>query len=242
MPLHQSNGRRPGSDIDTEGYELPIDIGSTHFLAFNKFASARPHLLLLTEDGYERQYTALGEHDMTAVHKVLSCLNGTGPRRYTAIYNCGIDGGCSRLHKHMQVFPVSDESRKGERFPIWPDAVTTAESSSVPFHFFMHRFEKGFPPTSTLLHVYRQLLGQAEKVWLEHEKGLERPEGHAIPHNVIIDRNWMVVIPRRKAGWRGADANAAGMLGMVWVKSEETMRLWTENGPAHVLSEVGIPC
>lgn len=40
---------------------------------------------------------------------------------------------------------------------------------------------------------------------------------------VIVDGDGMVVIPRCAAGDGFVGANAAGMLGMVWTQSEETM-------------------
>lgn len=65
------------------------DIGSTHFLITNKFCFARPHLMLLTSDGHQRQYEPLHENDLGAAWSVLSTIG----RDYIAFYNCGRDGG-----------------------------------------------------------------------------------------------------------------------------------------------------
>ena len=62
--------------------------------------------MLLTVDGHKRQYQALDREDWQALHGVL-CSQGS---EYVAFYNCGQDGGCSRLHKHMQLIPKSKAS------------------------------------------------------------------------------------------------------------------------------------
>jgi ATP adenylyltransferase len=189
----------------------------------NKFPSARPHFLILTEDGFRRQYEALNTDDLTAAHHVISSLRS----RHLMIFNCGIDGGCSRLHKHMQVFPAPDG------FTLWPDS----EIPQPPVKFFMHRFQKGLPEADELLRIYRALLRRAERAL-----GHAALEGEAaVPHNVIMDRSWLVVVPRRSAGWDGISTNAAGMLGMVWVNNEEKMNLWLKRGPANVLARLGVP-
>ncbi|KAM3543939.1 hypothetical protein ARSEF1564_003160 [Beauveria bassiana] len=62
---------RPGSDIDTNGYEIG-HVGGSHVLVANKFCYARPHYLLLTEDGYARQYEPLNRSDLAAAWALLS--------------------------------------------------------------------------------------------------------------------------------------------------------------------------
>ncbi|KAK4183621.1 hypothetical protein QBC35DRAFT_477992 [Podospora australis] len=226
----QSSGCRPGSDIDVSGYEV-ADLGSTHLVAFNKFASARPHLLVLTQDGYRRQHEPLNIDDLTALrHVLLSLADST--RRYMAIFNCGIDSGCSRLHKHMQVFPVVPG------FPLWPDSEDSTVQASVPFQCFVHRLNGDeLPSAEEVTAVYTKLLDRAKSALA----AVGYPLDGEVPHNLILDRKWIVVVPRRQAGVNGADANAAAFLGMVWVSDEVKMKRWTEQGPANVLSQIALP-
>ncbi|KAK4034967.1 hypothetical protein C8A01DRAFT_18285 [Parachaetomium inaequale] len=220
---------RPGSDIDVSGTEI-TDVGSTHLLAFNMFPAARPHFLLVTQDGFRRQHEELDRDDMTALWQVMSSFK---QKRYLAIFNCGINAGCSRLHKHMQLFPAPAP----DDFALWPDRDDDSARSALPFQCFVHRFQNGFPSVDTLTAIYQTLLRQAENaVGCPAKK-----EREAIPHNVVLDRKWIMVTPRRTAGLNGAGANAAAMLGMVWVANEEMLNLWTELGPANVLAHVGIP-
>ncbi|KAK4245716.1 hypothetical protein C7999DRAFT_16125 [Corynascus novoguineensis] len=228
QPSSRPSGCRPGGDITVSGYELAT-IGTTHLLMANKFPSARPHYLILTQDGFRRQHEALDMDDMTAARHVLSSLSRC--RRHLVIFNCGIDGGCSRMHKHMQVFPAP-----ASEFPLWPDNV--AEEPKLPFKAFMRRFRNGvLPEPRELLDIYRALLRRAERA-----VGHAALEGEAaVPHNVILDRNWLVVVPRLSGAWDGLSTNAAGMLGMVWISSEDKLDVWLERGPANVLAQVGVP-
>lgn len=215
------------------GYKV-ADIGSTHLAAFNKFSSARPHLLVLTQDGFRRQHEPLDIDDVTSLRNILLSLDDGGTAsNYLAIFNCGIESGCSRLHKHMQVFPAAPD------FPLWPDSEDAGgQPAGLPFQCFVHHFgEDGLRVGSAqeVTEIYQKLLSRVESVL---SPGLKTA---TIPHNVILNRKWIVVVPRRKAGVNGADVNAAGFLGMVWVSSEDKMTRWTEQGPGAVLREVGLP-
>ncbi|KAL2167545.1 hypothetical protein VTG60DRAFT_1131 [Thermothelomyces hinnuleus] len=225
-----SSGCRPGSDIDVSGYEV-ADIGSTHLLAYNKFAAARPHLLLVTQDGYRRQHERLDRHDFAALCQVLSALQRR--ERYLAIFNCGVDGGCSRLHKHLQVFPAPSAGD----FALWPDRHDPATWPALPFECFIHRFGAEFPSADALTGIYETLLSQAERA-VGYEPDEESKK--AVPHNVVLDRKWILVVPRRNAGLNGVVVNAAAMLGMVWVANDEMLERWKELGPANLLARVGV--
>lgn len=49
-----------------------------------------------------------------------------------------------------------------------------------------------------------------------------------------------MVIPRRKARSGLASANAAGMMGMVWVTCKEEFEAWETQGPVQVLEDSGV--
>jgi len=136
----------------------------------------------------------------------------------------------------MQVFPAP------EGFELWPDV--RRGQVTLPFKAFVHRFDaKEFPDPSALLEIYTSLLGQAEEA-LGSGWSSSPPDGkekEAPPHNFVLSREWMMVVPRRAAGWKGADTNAAGVLGMLWVSDEEKMLLWMDLGPARVLAQLGVP-
>ncbi|KZL76591.1 tetraphosphate phosphorylase 2 (ATP adenylyltransferase) [Colletotrichum tofieldiae] len=244
-----ADGCLPGGDISIAGYEVG-PVGETHVLSFNKFCAYRPHLLLMTADGRKRQFEELNSGDLGAARDVLAGLNGSNGgsgQEYLVIFNCGKMGGCSRLHKHMQVIPAPDA------IPLWPDTVGSgnAEGQDPPFRFFIRRFSgsssgnetRVLPSADDLAKTYWQMLRQATELIPGREKVVEEDGAGrkvAVPHNVVLSERWMVVIPRVKDVVDGAGVNAAGMLGVVWASETETVDKWRRLGLKRVLGEVGI--
>jgi ATP adenylyltransferase/5',5'''-P-1,P-4-tetraphosphate phosphorylase II len=146
-----------------------------------------------------------------------------------AIFNCSEAAGCSRVHKHMQgligpptafdLFTGSDE-----------------ESTKIPFAYFAHHFTSGFSstPAVELLSIYENLLAQTRSV-------LGVSETDVTPHNVILWRDWIILVPRRRAAVEKASANAAGMLGSIWVPDRSGVDEWLSLGSKNVLMELGVP-
>lgn len=224
---------RPGSDLTTAGTDIAA-LGSTHFLAYNGFSCYHPHYLLLTNDGYRRQWEPLDEDDFAAVHMLLDSQivgDKAGRGEYLVFFNGGADAGCSRVHKHLQAIP--QESYDG-------DPWRNVDKGVLPFGYFEKRFDltAAFEPKMTL-EAYGEGLEFVERslgVATAEEDGKRR----APAHSVLLDRERIVVIPRVAAGLGGVGANAAGMLGMIWVQSEDSMEKWLEIGPQNVLREAGV--
>lgn len=114
----------------------------------------------------------------------------------------------------------------------------TSESpnSAIPFACFMHYFPSAFSGTSPeeILGVYENLLKQTRSV-------LGIPESHICSHNLLMWKDWIIVIPRRKGAVGKASANAAGMLGSVWVPNWSAVDMWLQLGCKSVLEELGVP-
>ncbi|KAF2131167.1 hypothetical protein P153DRAFT_374936 [Dothidotthia symphoricarpi CBS 119687] len=220
----QSRKWGPGSDMYCPDERLIVaKLNGTHDLALNLFCVDRPQLLLLTLDSYRRQFEPLDNDDFKAVLEVLRRWNNM-----YIIYNCSEVGGCSRTHKHMQ-------GLRGPPFAF--DALVHAEGSpKVPFRYFMHHFEQGFQRASAvdLLQVYNNIIGQCRTM-------LGLSEADVCPHNVVLWNDRIIVIPRRKGFIEGASANAAGMLGSIWVPDKKEMDEWMRLGCANVLRELGVP-
>ncbi|EQB45790.1 hypothetical protein CGLO_15293 [Colletotrichum gloeosporioides Cg-14] len=229
-----SEGQIPGGDISVAGFVIS-PVNNTHVLMFNKFCAYRPHLILLTANGYRRQFEPLGREDLEAARDVLRGLNSDAGSEYLVIFNCGKDGGCSRLHKHMQVIPAPSD------FRLWPD-VRELEAA-VPYEYLLKRFENGIPGGEELAVMYGEMLRAATALVPGREAVVEEDgdgNGVAVPHNVILSERWMVVVPRTKMDVEGGGVNAAGMMGMVWASGEETYEQWMGLGPREVLAEVGV--
>lgn len=124
-------------------------------------------------------------------------------------------------------------------YRLWLDEPV---AEGIPYVYFVERFSGGLPGPEVLGMVYRRLLGEAERALVIAAGSPEAQDpGHAMPHNVLLTRDWMVVTPRRKLGLGGANANAAAMLGMVWLSDDGVLGRWLELGPSRVLAEVGVP-
>lgn len=221
--MFAGDGPRPGSDINVQGLEVgpPTD---THFLSFNGFSSYRPHYLLLRTDGHKRQWEPLDIDDFKAIQTFLSTNN----RDYLIFYNCRVEAGCSRLHKHLQAIPK--DSFHGNPWLNLDD-----NASALPFAY-CEDTTGGIDPEACY-GAYRAGIEAVERT-LDKETVLENA---VPPHNMIMDRGRLVVIPRRAAGIEPLGANSGGMLGMVWTQSEETMQKWMEINPRRLLESAGVP-
>ncbi|KAL4761945.1 putative phosphorylase [Aspergillus foveolatus] len=219
----------PGSDIaNDDPATLLATFHGTHLLVVNKFCMFRPQLLLLTSDSYRRQREPLDLVDLRAACTVLTSLDA--PPQFV-IYNCGPTGGASRQHKHLQVLPRPPR--------LFPDV--ESDNRAVPYKYFLrylHDIELGSPEGQRkLFEVYRELLAEAK----QSLRGYLEDNGNYIPHNVALVREWIIVIPRRNAAFEGITANTPGMLGSVWLMSEEEMEQWRHVGPKRVLAGLGVP-
>jgi ATP adenylyltransferase/5',5'''-P-1,P-4-tetraphosphate phosphorylase II len=217
----------PGSDIKRGPPEFLIaNINSTHNFVFNKFCVYRAQYMLLAADSYQRQETTLTTEDLAAAWKVLTAFDTA----HYVFYNCTSDSGNSREHKHMQLCekPLSGEDGKG--FTLFPDSKTPPP---VPFKYFIEHFEDE-PSTEALSAAYERLL-------VKTREALGLPEdAKRCPHNMILVKEWMMLIPRRKALVEETTVNAAGMMGLIWATSDEDIEAWRKMGPAKVLAEVGV--
>ena len=216
----------PGSDMFCPDERLIItQLNDTHDLALNLFCVDRPQLLMLTLDSYKRQHEALDMDDFVVMLQVLRQF----PSMY-AIFNCGEKGGCSRVHKHLQGLKGPPHA-----FDYLISAISRKENK-VPFRYFVHHFDEGFKKTSAsaVLSVYTTLLTQCQSA-------PDTKEENAPPHNVAMWADHLIVIPRRSGSTEGASANTGGMLGSVWVTSQEQVDEWLRIGCANVLRELGVP-
>lgn len=157
-----------------------------------------------------------------------------------AFYNCGRDGGCSRLHKHLQMMPLPASSfaafldRKGG---------TEKAETKVPFEWFYRRFDDGEITPTILIKIYKEMLDQATKVSAGHgEHAAKGPLGAVCPHNMILTKRWMVVLPRRQGAInKEAGVNALGMLGVIAVATRKEIENWVRLGLTESLAQLGVP-
>ncbi|KAF2462652.1 uncharacterized protein BDR25DRAFT_347664 [Lindgomyces ingoldianus] len=215
----------PGSDMYCVDERLKLaKLNDSHYLVFNLFCVDKPQFVLLTLDSYRRQHEPMDQDDFEAALKVLTSLDDM-----YVIYNCTEAAGCSRVHKHMQ--GLQGPPRAFESF-IHGEKT----ESKIPFRHFAHRFSEGFDATSAsdLSAIYETFLGQAKQAL-----GLSQTDD-VCPHNVVLWRDWIIVVPRRSAAMGRASANAAGMLGSIWLPEKGLVDEWMRLGCSNVLKALGV--
>ena len=60
-------------------------------------------------------------------------------------------------------------------------------------------------------------------------------------YNLVLVSEWMALIPRRKKGWGPFIANAANMVGSLWLRNEEQRDDMLKYPLLDMLAELGIP-
>lgn len=225
----------PGSDLAFDHPDICITkVNDTHWLVINKFPVFRPMLLLLTVDSFRRQHEPLDAEDMEAAWSLLSGLE----KEHYVFFNCTVTAGSSRAHKHLQVIPAPGSSEAySDEFKFFPDYDELPEKDVPSCVYFIERFRDlpngRIDSSHQLIESYRRLLQQTT----EALNITEAP----YPHNLVLTKRWMVMIPRREKVYEGLTANAPGMVGSVYVQSESDLDKWKQAGPANVLAGLGIP-
>jgi ATP adenylyltransferase len=201
------------------------NVNDTHMLVLNIYPLVRPHYLLLTLNSYQSQMAALDIADVTAAWSVIHAFCEPA----YAMYNCGREAGCSRAHRHLHVL-----SKPRGHFGFFPDM----DDVEVPYKYFLHRFNDQVT-IDEVYKAYMDLLGECHQALIE--AGEWRDGGDmSCPHNVILVKDWVLVIPRRKTTITDLIPNGAGMIGQPAVLQPEDLDRWMEEGPSRVLQAASL--
>ena len=227
-PDSPSRTKAGGPFVNPREEEIVTDVGANHRLLVNKFCIYRPMLVLPTSV-YAPQSDDLNLSDIEAAWSVLQVFRTS----QMVIYNCGSDAGSSVGHKHLQIFPLPD----AEGIQLFPEyAESTQVISKEIIHVPFKHFALKLAPMTTAANVYKSY----QILLAEARHALKQVD--ATDYNVVFTAKWITVIPRRTAVWGGPQgANAAGMVGMVTVPTEEQRRRWAELGYTDYLVRFGIP-
>ena len=236
----ESEEPRVKSDIRNDGPLFDIaKIGPSHELVLNRYSVYRPQYILLTKNPVHDQHEPLDRADIAAALILLH----TSPSPIFVIYNCGELAGCSRSHRHMQAFP-SPGTKANTAKALFPDRVQDIDTRSIPFKYYLSRFPaswlenaKATPSdkhADEVVEMYRDSLEKARRI-------LKISEGEHIPHNVILVKEWLMVIPRQGGKVGGSAVNAASMMGMVWTKSQKELDAWERLSIDESLAKFGVP-
>ena len=166
------------------------------------------------------------------------------------IYNCGVDAGSSQGHKHMQIFPRPTDLP----FELFPEEYRSTEGELTLAYPYCHASNcivvigyslPHVPHRHYVLHLPES--AKAEDVFdrylklLAEVKGIQKRFGSGPAYNVALTSDWLCLIPRRHVNRDGIGANAAGMLGLIWLRDQEERDGWSRLEYTSHLEYLGIP-
>jgi ATP adenylyltransferase len=215
------------------------EVSPTHVALLNKFNVVDHHLVIVTRI-FEPQEALLTREDCTALIICLAEINGL------AFYNAGPAAGASQRHKHLQLIPLS--ALPESQLPIEPllrFVKIAGATGTVPGLPFLHAFAPMNPAwldpqkdgASSLLARYHSLL---RSVGLSVEATAGSLATSA-PYNLLVTRQWLLLVPRSQEFFEGISINALGFSGTFLVKDTAQLAMLREQGPMRALQRVALP-
>lgn len=216
------------------------DLSQTHTALLNKFPVLDRHLLIVTR-ALEHQETLLDRADFAALAFCMTEFEALG------FYNGGRKAGASQDHKHLQMVPLPLASGQTE-LPIEPllrHAQLSSGLGSVPGLPFRHAYAdlangmwaRPELAAELLAGVYGDLC-RAAGIAERKVHGERRQSG---PYNLLLTREWMLLVPRSREHYASISVNALGFAGSLFVNDEVLLQRLREVGPMGVLQKVSFP-
>jgi len=215
------------------------EISQTHVALLNKFNVVDHHLVIVTRT-FEPQKALLTREDCAALLICLAEIDGLG------FYNAGPAAGASQRHKHLQLIPLPASTEP--RLPIEPllrSVKMAGATGMVPGLPFLHAYAPMDPTwtdprrdgASLLLACYHSLL---RAVGWSVEAMLEGSAPSA-PYNLLVTRQWLLLMPRSEEYFEGISINALGFAGALLVRDAAQLAILRKQGPMSALQRVALP-
>lgn len=210
-------------------------LGNAHSVLLNKFPVIDHHLLIVTR-AFEAQTAPLTLSDFCALATVLVTQGGLG------FYNGGGIAGASQPHKHLQWVPDAalraDDGFAAFSQGLRTDIVDAAQANpALPWrHAFVSLAGTAWCDPKT---AGETLLAAFTRACIALD--LSATANPMPPYNLLVSRDWMLVVPRRREKWQDVSINALGYAGSLFVRSPEQIERLRAEGPLAVLGAVGFP-
>lgn len=203
------------------------DVSATHIALLNKFNVIDRHLLIVTR-AFEHQETALTRSDFEALARCMWQYHSLG------FYNSGRIAGASQPHKHLQLVPLP-LSAKTPPVPMQP----LIDAGKLPFPHELERFdpENARSVTDFAEAGYARYLRMLRRRSIAPVGGREAP-WLAPAYNLLLTRDWMLLVPRNRETVEGLSINALGFAGSFFVKNDQDLAVIQSIGPLRVLAHV----
>jgi ATP adenylyltransferase len=213
------------------------DISPNHRAVLNKFNVMEHHLLLVTR-AFEHQECLLNPGDFAALGACLGAYPSLG------FYNGGAVAGASQPHKHLQLvpLPLGGGELATPVQPLLDGAPSGCAIGRVPGLGYAHAFcrlEPGFwehpeRAAPAACERYRALLDALGVEALTN--GAEARQ--SAPYNLLMTRDWMLLVPRLREHAESISINALGFAGSLFVKGPADKERLLALGPMRALEQV----
>jgi ATP adenylyltransferase len=205
----------------------------SHVCLLNKFNVVEHHVLIVTRR-FVDQERLLEAGDFRAVRVCLAEIDGL------AFYNGGRDAGASQPHRHLQLVPLPLlPGQSGVPMdPLLPDAAE-GEVVTIPGLPFRHafartgRWQERAAGAGQVLRLYHRLLRAVGGAGDGHRQGL--------PYNLLLTREWMLLVPRSREHFGAISLNALAFAGALLVRERAQLEHIRHTGPLAALAAVGLP-
>lgn len=199
--------------------------GPDHVILLNKFPVMPRHALIISRE-FEPQSAPLTSGNFAAVVTLLREAGGL------CFYNGGAIAGASQSHRHLQWIP--DDDRK--LLPLLSLYDRAARTPPAPTLDFVRAQE---PIVAAAWDAGRpEEMLSAHYAALCQRLGLAAIEGAMPPYNLLLTRDWMLLVPRRQEHWQHISINALGFAGSLFVRDPAQLSVIRAAGPLTMLGAV----
>ena len=203
------------------------DLSASHLCLLNKFNVVDHHILITTRE-FEHQESPLNLLDFNALWSCMREMDGL------AFYNGDRLAGASQPHKHLQLIPCPLVS-EGPPTPLDPliSKLELEGIGQIPAFGFRHGILK-FQLTPGL--PQDQAAGELYKSYQRLTATMGLAEGGS--YNLLLTRNWMLLVPRREEHFQSISINSLGFAGSLLARTNQEREMILEAGPMGVLEQV----
>ena len=213
------------------------DISDTHVCLLNKFNVLDHHILMVTRS-FQEQESFLTLSDIESLLLCLVEFEGL------AFYNAGEAAGASQRHKHLQMVPLPLTAEVAH-LPIEPVLHTARFEGTIgwvpglPFSHVLVRMDPEWiaSPLNRAQELLQQYLHMLRTVGLSGG-GMGGETRRTGPYNLLLTRQWMLLVPRSTECVEGISVNALGFAGGFLVKDESQLDRLKTCGPMTALRRV----
>ncbi|MGI9274779.1 MAG: DUF4922 domain-containing protein [Endozoicomonas sp.] len=220
-----SETRNPFLPYEQDLYVTHLESG--HVVLLNKYNVVDNHLLMVTPE-FEEQQSLLQRKEFAALTEVIDEFP------MLAFYNSGEVAGASQAHKHLQAIPAGTLPISSALESL-SDEPQTVES--LPFRHRISAIPASIAPEKRADNWHALYLKMLAELNLFDSQVSNIPK----PYNLLMTREWMMIVPRTRGRLEETSVNALGFAGLLLVKDRERLSQLKKMGPSELLRTVSAP-